>query len=198
MRLTAPLILASVSPRRKQLLRSLKVPFKVIPSYLSEPSPGALTPSAYTRKLALAKAVFVAQKLERGLVLGADTVVVHRGRILGKPADFTEACRMLSLLQGTTHRVVTGVALVDAATGKKKLAHALSRVTLRKIPLKQIGRIAAKHLDKAGAYAAQEKKDPLVLKVKGSYTNVVGLPMKLVKKLLKGYLDQNVYRDALA
>ena len=127
----------------------------------------------------------MAQKAGEGWVLGADTVVVHKGQILGKPADFSEACRMLSRLQGTTHKVVTGLALVNAATSKVKMAHAVSSVTMRPLELREIARIATKNMDKAGGYAVQEKKDPVIKKVVGSYSNVVGLPVELVKKLLK-------------
>lgn len=180
-----PLFLASASPRRKELLRKLGVRFKVIPSHLAEPPPGWLTPSAYTRKLALAKAQVVAKNISAGWVLGADTVVVHQGQILGKPTDFADACRILNRLQGTTHRVVTAVALVHAATGKSKVGHVVSSVTMRRLTQEEVARYARKHQDKAGAYAVQEKKDPIVSKIKGSYTNVVGLPLELVKKLIR-------------
>ena len=150
-----------------------------------EPPPGLLDPISYTRKLALAKAQLVAQGAGQGWVLGADTVVVHRGQILGKPADFSEACRMLSRLQGTSHRVITAVALVDARTSRAIVRHEVSTVTMRPLSLQQIGRIAGKHLDKAGAYAVQEKRDPIIRQVKGSVTNVVGFPMELVRRLLK-------------
>ncbi len=150
-----------------------------------EPPPGLLSPVAYTKKLALAKAQVVARQVGDGLVLAADTVVVHRGRIFGKPTDFSEACRILSQLQGTTHQVITAVALVNAKTLKPKVAHAVSRVTMRRLSPDEVARFARKNQDKAGAYAIQQKRDPLVSKVKGSYTNVVGLPMELVKKLLK-------------
>ena len=183
-RLPAPLILASESPRRRQLLKQLKIPFKVIPSRLAEPPPYGMDPVTYTRKLALSKAKIVARQVKSGFVLGADTVVVHRGQILGKPADFVEACKFLQALQGTTHRVITGVALVDAATGKHRLAHTVSQVSMRPLSAEQIGRVARLHLDKAGGYAVQEKRDPLVAHVKGSFSNVVGLPLELVKELI--------------
>jgi MAF protein len=162
------------------------IPFKVIPSRLAEPPPpDPLDPITYTKRLALAKAKLVARQVGSGWVLGADTVVVHRGQILGKPEHFADACRMLTRLQGTTHRVITSVALVDAATGKVRWAHAVSRVTMRRLTPQEIARTAHKHQDKAGAYAVQEKRDPLVTRVQGSTTNVVGLPLELVKKLLK-------------
>ena len=178
------LVLASASPRRKHLFQALKIPFQVVPSRLSEPPPGFMAAVPYARKLALAKARVVAKQFKEGLVLGADTVVVHKGEILGKPADLADGYRMLGKLQGTTHKVVTGVALVDAATGKEKVAHAVSTVTMKPLALKEIVRIAAKHLDKAGCYAAQEKKDPVIKKVVGSYSNVVGLPLEVLKKIL--------------
>ena len=179
------LILASASPRRKHLLQAHKIPCVIVPSRINEPPPGLMKPAPYARRLALAKARVVAKQFKEGLVLGADTVVVHKGEILGKPVDLAEGYKMLGKLQGTTHKVITGVALVDAATGKEKVAHAVSTVTMRPLSPSEIFRYAKKNLDKAGCYAAQEKKDPVVQKVVGSYTNVVGLPMELVKKLLK-------------
>ena len=180
-----PLILASASPRRRLILKELKIPFRVVPSRLLEPPPGLLDPATYARKLALAKARVVAKQAGTGLVLGADTVVVFKGEILGKPTDLGDAVRMLSKLQGATHKVITGVALVDAATGKERQAHAVSTVTMRPLDLKTIARLVPKNLDKAGAYAVQSKRDPVVAKIQGSYTNVVGLPTEILKKLLK-------------
>ncbi len=119
------------------------------------------------------------------MILGADTVVVCRGKILGKPAHPTQAGQFLNQLQGTTHRVITAIALIDAATGQKRVAHAVSSVTMRHLTLKEIARYSRNHLDKAGAYAVQENKDPVIVKIRGSYTNVVGLPMELLKKELR-------------
>ncbi len=182
------LVLASASPRRKLLLKTLKIPFTVIPSRMFEPPPGFMDAVSYARKLALAKARVVAKQAAGDeWVLGADTVVVHKGEILGKPADMADGIRMLSRLQGTTHRVITGVALVNAA-GKEKVTHAASTVTMKRLDLKTIVRLVPKNLDKAGAYAAQEKKDPVIKKVVGSYSNVVGLPLEVVKKLLESIL----------
>ena len=178
------LILASESPRRRQLLKEHGLSFRVIPSRLPEPPPGKLPPVAYARMLAAAKAKRVAAKTREGLVLAADTIVVGRGEILGKPKDFRDACRMLKKLQGTTHRVVTAVCLINAATGGTLTRHCISRVTMRPLTPAEIHRYASRHPDKSGSYAVQEKKDPVVIKIEGSWTNVVGLPMELVKKLL--------------
>lgn len=156
-----------------------------MPSRWKEPPAGKTPPVLYARTLALAKARRAATRTQKGWILGADTVVVCRGKILGKPADVRSARRMLLALQGTTHRVITAVALVDAATGKHRLAHAVSRVTMRRMSLQEISRYARKHLDKAGSYAVQERRDPVVSRVEGSFTNVVGLPLEVVKTLLR-------------
>ncbi len=181
------LILASASPRRKFLLKQHHIPFKAVPSGLKEPPAGKTPAAVYTKKLALAKARKVALRLKDGLVLGADTVVILRGAIYGKPAGYTDACRILRSLQGTTHRVITGIALVDASSGKKRVAHAVSTVTMRPISEQEIRRYAGRHQDKAGSYAVQERKDSVVLKIEGSYSNVVGLPMELLKKMLREF-----------
>jgi nucleoside triphosphate pyrophosphatase len=177
------LILASASPRRRELLRSLKVPFRVIPSHVSEHSKFR-RPVPLVRALALRKAKSIARKIKEGVVLGADTVVVLRGKILGKPRDARHACRMLGRLSGTTHYVYTGVALVEARSGKTLLGHAKSAVRMKKVPAKELRRLSQKHLDKAGAYAIQERRDPIARVVRGSYDNVVGLPVHLVQKML--------------
>lgn len=213
------LILASASPRRRQLLRHWRVPHRVVPSHIHEPPPGRTPPIRYARRLALAKAQAVVQILSAGKssavrasaaralypptpypqtpypptlhqptpcwVLGADTIVVAGRRILGKPKSLADAERMLRRLSGTTHRVITAVALVNAASGRTRIAHAVSRVTMRRLSDPELRRYARRHLDKAGAYAVQDTDDPVVTKIVGSYTNVVGLPKETVQQLLK-------------
>lgn len=176
-------ILASASPRRRQLLKKLGISIRVIPARVSEAS-RERDPRRIVMELALRKARAVARRMQEGLVLGADTVVVLRGQILGKPRDRQEAYRMLYRLSGSTHRVYTGVALVDAASARAQVAHAASTVRMKKIGLDELLRLSRKHLDKAGAYAIQEKKDPIARVVKGSYENVVGLPLGVVRRLL--------------
>ncbi len=165
-------------------MRKLKIPFRVIPSHIPESS-SHKKPIRLVRDLALRKAKAVARTLDDEVVLGADTVVVLRHRILGKPRGARDACRMLGRLSGSTHQVYTGVALVDARTQKALVTHAKSEVRMKKISLEEILRLSKKHLDKAGAYAIQEKHDPIARVVKGSYDNVVGLPVAMVKALLK-------------
>ncbi len=178
------LILASASPRRRALLRRAGIPFRVKLSRVSEAS-STQHPVRLVRELALRKARAVAGELREGLVLGADTVVVHGGRILGKPKTPRGASRMLGHLSGSTHRVYTGVALVNARTGKTWVDHAVSLVRMKKLGSRKLLRLAHQHLDKAGAYAIQEKNDPIARVIKGSYDNVVGLPISTVKALLK-------------
>jgi len=182
------LILASASPRRRQLLRTWKIPFRLIPSRLHEPPPGRTPPVRYARRLALAKARAVVRQVTSGWVLGADTIVVKGRRILGKPRSVAEAERMLRTLSGSRHRVITAVALVDAATGRRRVAHATSVVTMRRLSDDERRRYARRHLDKAGAYAVQDRGDPVVTKIAGSYTNVVGLPKELVLPLVRKLL----------
>lgn len=192
------LILASTSARRKALLRSLGVAFQVKPSRLKEPPPGKQGPIAYARALALAKARRVANGLEKGWVLGADTVVVLGRKIFGKPRSRQAACRMLESLQGTTHRVITAVAWVDAATGRHRLTHAVSHVTMRRLSPREVSRYARKHGDKAGSYAVQDRRDPVVCRIRGSFTNVVGLPLERVRQLLASVSPSPPARRAAA
>jgi len=178
------LLLASGSPRRRKLLKRLNIPFIAEASGVSEAC-RQRRPQRLVIELALRKARAVAQKRKAGRILGADTVVALKGKILGKPRDARDAYRMLYRLSGSVHRVFTGVAVVDAASGRALSGYAVSSVRMKKIALDEILRLSRKHLDKAGAYAIQEKRDPVARVVKGSYDNVVGLPLDLVKKLLK-------------
>ena len=180
------LILASESPRRRSLLKTLGIPFRVIPSAVHEIS-HETNPMRLVQELALRKARAVASRLKEGLVLGADTVVVLGGKILGKPKDSDDAYRMLYRLSGSTHRVFTGVALVDAARRRSRVEGAVSVVRMKKLPIDMLLRLARKNLDKAGAYAIQSRHDPIARVVQGEYDNVVGLPLAVVGKLLKPY-----------
>jgi len=113
--------------------------------------------------------------------------VVLKGAIIGKPEHEKDAVDILSKLSGTYHRVYSGVAVVNAATGKKKVSYEVSRVKMRRLSPQEIKNVAHKHLDKAGAYAVQEKEDAFVEKIEGDYFNVVGLPLKLLRLMLSGF-----------
>jgi septum formation protein len=180
------LVLASKSPRRRVLLKTLKIPFRTVPSGVSEQSEER-RPHKLVQELARRKAEAVAGRVKKGLVLGADTLVVLGEEILGQPKDARDAYRMLYRLSGTTHKVFTGVALVDVDRGKTLLDYAVSSVRMKKLPVDMLLTLSHKHLDKAGAYAIQSQSDPIAKVVKGTYDNVVGLPLDVVKRLLKPY-----------
>jgi septum formation protein len=175
------LILASGSPRRRALLRAAGVRFRVVVSGVDENIPEK-RPRRMVLALARLKALAVAAQHPGELVLGADTTVVCAGQILGKPESPADAERMLLLQSGRWQRVYTGVAL---ARGRRVWTGiAVSRVKARKLDPERLKRLAGKHMDKAGGYAVQDKKDPLVELIVGDRDNVVGLPMRVVRQLL--------------
>lgn len=186
------LILASRSPRRRRLLRLLGVRFSVRPAAIPEnPLPGE-KPEAHAVRLAKEKALAVALRLsprERGraLVLGSDTVVALRSRIFGKPRDPAEARRMLRALSGRTHSVVTGVALWRGSDGRLISGRRITRVTFDRLTRDAIDRYVAtgEPLDAAGAYAIQGYACAFIPRIEGSFSNVVGLPLDLVRDLLR-------------
>jgi septum formation protein len=181
-----PVILASASPRRILLLREWGVRFIVRPSHVDEQT-SLRRPSAIVKELALRKASSIARQAGKGIVVGADTIVVLDGEIIGKPRDEKDAVRILSNLSGSCHRVYSGVAVINAASGKARVTYDVSRVKMRRFAKEEIARLAVKHLDKAGAYAVQEQEDAFVEKIEGDYFNVVGLPYKKLKALLREF-----------
>ena len=180
------LILASQSPRRRELLREIFSEFEVIPSEVDETlEPGPIEQAVVS--LALRKARAVAARATQGVVLAADTVVMIDGMVLGKPADPEEARGMLRRLRGREHQVITGVAVVDAATGRAESTAVVSRVVMAAYPDATIAAYVASGapFDKAGGYAIQDLGGTLVDGVVGSYTNVVGLPVDATRRLLE-------------
>ncbi len=180
-------ILASASPRRRQLLREMGFQFKVIPSSVKEAADPALGPSQLVRKLAGQKAADVARRFrgKKYIIIGADTIVARRGEILGKPRDSRHARQILNKLSDSIHFVYTGVALIDTLANKKIVAYEKTRVKMKKLSPAEIKYHSGRHLDKAGAYAVQEEKDAFIEKIDGCYYNVVGLPINLLKQMLK-------------
>ncbi len=184
-----PIILASASQRRRQLLEEAGYNFKVVVSQIDEgafPAEG-VTPVDYAKQLALAKAKDIAGKFPHCLVIGADTVVDFDGKIIGKPADAEDAERITRMLFSRPHKVITGVAIVCRSRNVEIVEAETTIVYPKKLTEAQI----AEHIksgtwrDKAGAYAIQEmKQDPFVDRIDGSLTNVIGLPMELLEKLL--------------
>jgi septum formation protein len=181
------LILASASPRRQELLRNAAIPFAVQPANIDEtPLPGEL-PRDYAERLAREKATTISRERPEDYVLGADTIVVIDETILGKPRDASDAARMLRLLSGRTHEVITGVCLAGPIDGDIEQASATTRVTMRKISDDEIRDYIAtgEPMDKAGAYAIQGIASRWIPRIEGDYSNVVGLPVALVYGMLK-------------
>jgi septum formation protein len=181
----SPLILASSSPQRRALLSDLGEPFEVVPADVDEtPPPGAL--AAAVRAIARRKADAVARRVARGLVLGADTVIDRGGDLLGKPASADEAREMLRSLSGRSHRVHTGVALVGAGGAPAREGVATTVVHFREVAPAEIDAYVAsgEPFGKAGAYAIQGGAAGFVVRVDGDVDNVVGLPLRLVRRLL--------------
>jgi septum formation protein len=179
------LVLASASPRRQELLRNAGIVFEVHPAHIAEdplPDEGA---KDCAERLAREKALAVAAQRPEDAVLGADTVVAVDSQVLGKPLDPADAARMLRLLSGRTHQVITGVCLV--AGGQCSVASETTSVTISEISEKEITDYIAtgEPMDKAGAYAIQGIALRWIPRIEGDYSNVVGLPVALVQRMIK-------------
>jgi septum formation protein len=179
------LVLASASPRRQELLQSAGISFEVQPAHIPEdPQPGE-SARACAERLAGEKAQAIALKRPNDVILGADTVVVIDDQLLGKPSDAADAARMLRLLSARSHQVITGVCLV--VNGKSSVASETTSVTMNEISEKEISDYIAtgEPMDKAGAYAIQGIASRWIPRIEGDYSNVVGLPVALVCRMLK-------------
>lgn len=173
------LFLASASPRRKRILALLDLPFQDLPVEADEAVWPGERPAQAARRLAQAKTEAAAGAVSQGIIVAADTLVVDRGHILGKPRDAGEARRMLRRLRGRAHLVITGLALLRPATGEAQSAAVTTRVWMRPYTAAELEAYAAsgEALDKAGAYAIQSPSFAPVERIAGCYLNVVGLPL---------------------
>lgn len=191
-----PLILASTSPRRRQLLEQIGLPFRIVAAGVPEAPSRGRHPIAGVMGVANRKAAEVARRQSVGLILGADTVVLLGGELLGKPAGPQEAYTMLAKLQGRRHEVITGVALRDAATGKCLLGYEVTEVQMRALtPEVMVNYVATgEPLDKAGAYGIQGRGALLIERIEGCYYNVVGLPLVRVAAMLE-YFGYDPWSD---
>lgn len=186
-----PLILASQSPRRKTLLRQIGLRFTVRPSAVPENLLDHETPGHNAKRIALSKAMKIAQTCKRGIVIGADTIVVLRGTILGKPRSQSEAKRMLRTLSGRMHTVYTGFALVDVETHNRIVDIEKTKVWFRKLSGEEIDEYVASGspMDKAGAYGIQDDYGAVfVERVDGCFYNVVGFPLTRFYKALQAMI----------
>lgn len=182
-------VLASKSPRRKELLGNIGIKFNVIEGDVDESIvPKSLEPKMYVQELAVLKANSSARKAGRhALVIGADTVVVRDGEVLGKPADLDEAFDMLKSLSGKTHCVYTGIAVLDTDSMKIVSDYEKTSVTFRELSDGEIDYYVKSYrpTDKAGAYGIQEFAGVFVSNIEGDYFNIVGLPVCRLYTLIK-------------
>ena len=186
------LVLASGSPRRRQLLDEAGIPFVAVTPSIAEPDDLICRLPAIQQAEALAyfKARTVAQRMPGRCVMGADTIVAKGSTVFGKPADADQARSMLSQLSGTRHRVITGVALLGP-NGERLIASDITFITMREMTPDELDQYVESNewRDKAGAYAIQETADRFVTAVEGSFSNVVGLPMELVGRMIRELRD---------
>ncbi|MCX7698041.1 MAG: Maf family protein [Candidatus Goldbacteria bacterium] len=189
------LILASTSPRRKQILTKFGFEFEVQEPKIDENRIFVklknIKPYKIATSLAYEKARSVLRKFKKGIVIGADTIVVLGREVIGKPKSKKHAIEILKKLSNSTHTVITAIALIDIETGKSLVTYDASFVTFKKLTIKQINDYVNNNhiLDKAGAYAVQEGADPFIKKIKGSYYNVVGFPIEKFKRILREWND---------
>jgi 23S rRNA (uracil1939-C5)-methyltransferase len=180
------IVLASASPRRRELLFGMGLEFQVSPAnVLEEPLPGE-SPGALVRRLSRIKAEVVASGVDRGFVIGADSMVVHEGEAMGKPVDREDARGMLRQLRGTRHEVFTGITVIEAESGRSLTDSMASDITLRDFSDQEMEQSIASGtpMDKAGAYAVQDREFQPAESWEGCYTNIVGLPLcRLIEML---------------
>jgi septum formation protein len=190
------IILASGSPRRAELLSQAGYVFRTVVPTIPEPDTGnpEVTPAEEAEALSYFKARAVAGTVPRGLILGADTLVAHDGKVFGKPRDREHAREILSSLMGTTHEVITGVTLLDADDGRRAIEHDTTRVTMRRLtPGELAGYLDSQAWEgKAGAYGIQDEHDPFVQRIEGSFSNVVGLPLERLADMLAQWFEVGV------
>ena len=185
-----PVVLASASPRRAELLSKIGLSFNVIASDVDEEFRNNETPVAHVKRLALAKASRVAATITQGIIIGADTIVVLDGNILGKPQDVDEARNMLSLLSGNTHYVYTGFAILEQQRRRSIVDFEKTSVHFRDLTNDEIDGYVqtGSPMDKAGAYGIQDISAIFVDRIDGCFYNVVGFPLAKFYLVMKQFL----------
>jgi len=183
------IVLASASPRRKELLTQLHLEFEVEPSEYLEAIDRKFSPVAVVRFLSQEKASAVASKHPDSLIIAADTIGVIDGQVIGKPESSADALKMLRRLSGRTHTVITGFTVLDTSTGRTITHTVKTEVTFHRLTKADIGAYVAtgEWLDKAGAYAIQGRGAVLIQEIRGDYYNVVGLPLSALARALKKF-----------
>ncbi|MCK4995038.1 MAG: septum formation protein Maf [Candidatus Omnitrophica bacterium] len=178
------IILASASPRRKELLEKAGLNISVKPSKITEGPNTCTSVEHYCLSLALSKAENIASTQGNAIIIAADTIVVLNNKIFGKPKNIRDAQAILSALNGTKHFVFTAIAVINTKENRKIVDIEKSTIFTRKLSSPQILMLSKKNHDKAGAYAIQEKSDMFIRRIEGDFYNVVGLPINNLRKIL--------------
>lgn len=183
------IILASASPRRKELLEKIGLKFEAEPSGHEEAIPSGAEPHEFSQKISLEKAKVIASKHENAIVIAADTIIVLGNKIMGKPHTETEARKMLEAINGRSHYVITGFSIVDTGRNKTLSRSVETKVSIKKLTPAEIDAYvrSKEPLDKAGAYAIQGLGAVIVEKIEGDYYNVMGLPLNALTEALKEF-----------
>lgn len=183
------IILASASPRRTELLGLAGIDHIIDPADVDESLLPDEDAAEYAKRIALVKATKTAERHASGLVLGADTIVVVEGEVLGKPASREDAARMLQLISGREHEVITSIALVDAQTGRSKVGLEVTEVKVKVLTADDIEEYleTGEAFDKAGAYGIQGRASVFVEGIRGCFFNVVGLPLARLDRMIKEF-----------
>lgn len=189
------IILASASPRRKEILENTNTKFEIIKSEIDEVILDNELPSQVVMRLAFEKSIDIALKHPDSLVIGADTVVVLNNNILGKPKDSSDAFNMIKQLSGKTHQVITGISLINLNANQKIIEYVVSNVKFKNLSEEDIKDYIQTNesLDKAGAYGIQGFGAMLVEEIQGDYFNIVGLPISRLSDLLKKHFNINLF-----
>ena len=191
------IILASASPRRKEILENANVKFKIMSSDIEELTLDGESPCQMVMRLAFEKGIDIANKQKSDLVISADTIVVLDNNVLGKPKDEKEARYMIESLSGKTHQVITGISLINLENNKKIIDYVISNVKFKNLSDDDINDYikTKESLDKAGAYGIQGYGALLVEEIQGDYFNIVGLPISKLSDLLKKHFNINLFAE---
>lgn len=191
------IILASASPRRREILENTNIKFDIISSSIEELVLDGESPCQMVMRLAFEKGIDIASKYKSNLVISADTIVVLDDNVLGKPKDEEEARQMISNLSGRTHQVITGISLINLENNKKIIDYVVSNVKFKKLSKDDINDYikTKESLDKAGAYGIQGYGALLVEEIQGDYFNIVGLPISKLSDLLKIHFNINLFTE---
>ena len=191
------IILASASPRRKEILENANVKFKVMASSIEELALDGESPCHMVMRLAFEKGIDIAYRQKSDLVISADTIVVLDNTVLGKPKDDMEAKKMITSLSGRTHQVITGISLINLDNNKKIMDYVISNVKFKNLSEEDINNYirTKESLDKAGAYGIQGYGALLVEEIQGDYFNIVGLPISRLSDLLKKHFNINLFME---